>query len=156
LAGFLPAIGISISFWPGVAFFAFLAGFFEGSGGAAAPATTDALAQRIHQIHDVLASRKLLRDDGFAGSLCVDEIDESSFVLVFELVRLEVSRFLMDDVPCGAMHPKAMPVILTAPEEVETWMTAAPDETLKLQRPLPDGALKIVARGAKDAPGVAA
>ena len=29
LAGFLPAIGISISFWPGAAFFDFLAGFFD-------------------------------------------------------------------------------------------------------------------------------
>jgi len=40
-----------------------------------------------------------------------------------------------------------MPVILTTPEEVETWMTASPDEALKLQRPLPDGVLQIVARG---------
>jgi putative SOS response-associated peptidase YedK len=50
----------------------------------------------------------------------------------------------------GAIHPKAMPVILTTPEEVETCMTAAPDETLKLQRPLSDGSLKIVARGVKE------
>jgi putative SOS response-associated peptidase YedK len=47
------------------------------------------------------------------------------------------------------IHAKAMPVILTQPEEIETWMTAAADEALKLQRPLPDGALEIVARGVK-------
>ena len=50
----------------------------------------------------------------------------------------------------GAIHPKAMPVILTTPDEVETWMTAPPDEALRLQRPLPDGSLKIVARGVKE------
>ena len=33
---------------------------------------------------------------------------------------------------------------LTTPEEVETWMTAPADESLKLQRPLPDGRLLIV------------
>jgi putative SOS response-associated peptidase YedK len=52
----------------------------------------------------------------------------------------------------GAIHPKAMPVILTTPDEVEAWMTAAPDEALKLQRPLPDGSLRIVARGVKEDP----
>jgi len=50
----------------------------------------------------------------------------------------------------GAVHPKAMPVILTTPEEVEAWMTGPPGEALKLQRPLPDGALRIVARGVKE------
>jgi putative SOS response-associated peptidase YedK len=52
----------------------------------------------------------------------------------------------------GAVHPKAMPMILTTPAEVETWMTASPDEALRLQRPIPEGALKIVARGVKENP----
>ena len=49
-----------------------------------------------------------------------------------------------------AFHPKAMPVILRTPEEVETWLTAPAAEALKLQRPLPDGTLRIVAHGTKE------
>ncbi|HTJ57262.1 MAG TPA: SOS response-associated peptidase family protein [Devosiaceae bacterium] len=45
------------------------------------------------------------------------------------------------------IHPKAMPVILRTPEEVATWLTAPIGEALKLQRPLPDGSLVVVARG---------
>ena len=45
------------------------------------------------------------------------------------------------------IHPKAMPVILTTEAEIETWMTAPAEEALKLQRPLPDGTLRIVATG---------
>jgi len=47
----------------------------------------------------------------------------------------------------GAVHPKAMPVILTEPEDMDRWMSAPAEEALELQRPLPDGALKIVATG---------
>jgi putative SOS response-associated peptidase YedK len=50
----------------------------------------------------------------------------------------------------GTIHPKAMPVILRTPDEIETWMSAPPAEALKLQRPLPDGTLRIVARGVKE------
>ncbi|MEQ1901600.1 MAG: SOS response-associated peptidase [Devosia sp.] len=49
----------------------------------------------------------------------------------------------------GSIHMKAMPVILTTPEEVETWLTAPWSEAQKLQRSLPDGVLQIVAVGTK-------
>jgi putative SOS response-associated peptidase YedK len=45
-----------------------------------------------------------------------------------------------------------MPVILTTPADVETWMTASQDKALNLQRPLWDGALRVVARGVKEDP----
>jgi putative SOS response-associated peptidase YedK len=51
--------------------------------------------------------------------------------------------------PVAEIHPKAMPVILTT-EEIETWMTAPVTEALKLQRPLPAGTLKIVAKGQQE------
>jgi putative SOS response-associated peptidase YedK len=56
-----------------------------------------------------------------------------------------------------AIHPNAMPVVLTAREAIDVWMNAPAEEALKLQRPLPDNSLKIVAKGdKKDEGGLAA
>lgn len=45
------------------------------------------------------------------------------------------------------VHPKAMPVILTKPEDWETWLTAPFDEAKVLQQPLPDDVLEVVPAG---------
>nr|WP_315025306.1 SOS response-associated peptidase family protein [Brevundimonas diminuta] len=46
--------------------------------------------------------------------------------------------------PVKSIHPKAMPVILTEPDELELWMTTEWSEASKLQRQLPDGTLAVV------------
>ncbi len=48
------------------------------------------------------------------------------------------------------IHPKAMPVILTDTAEVDLWLEADAFDALALQRPLPDEALRIVAKGEKE------
>jgi putative SOS response-associated peptidase YedK len=45
------------------------------------------------------------------------------------------------------IHAKAMPVMLTAPDEYDTWLSAKPVEALKLQRSLPAERLRVVAKG---------
>ena len=51
------------------------------------------------------------------------------------------------------IHPKAMPVILTTPAEIDLWLLADTPEALELQRLLPDDALRIVASGEKEDAG---
>lgn len=52
----------------------------------------------------------------------------------------------------GPIHPKAMPVLLTTPEEWSTWLSAPTEIALELQRPLPDTMMRIVATGARKDP----
>lgn len=45
------------------------------------------------------------------------------------------------------IHSKSMPVMLRTPEEWNAWLTLPFEDAKKMQRPLPDDAIKIVARG---------
>ena len=57
------------------------------------------------------------------------------------------------NVDVGVIHPKAMPVILTNPEEIDLWMTGTPAEALNLQRPLAGNSHRVVVRGTKEDAG---
>jgi hypothetical protein len=51
--------------------------------------------------------------------------------------------------PCRFTGGPARTVCPITPDEVETWLQAPAAIALQLQRPLPDQALRIVARGQK-------
>jgi putative SOS response-associated peptidase YedK len=80
----------------------------------------------------------------WANWTCVRKVREGE-------VTCDLFAFLTTDpnAEVGAIHPKAMPVILTTREERDIWLRAPAPEVLTLQRPLPNGALQIVARGDK-------
>lgn len=50
------------------------------------------------------------------------------------------------------IHPKAMPVILRTPEELDVWVNAPAEEALQLQRPLPDTDLIVLDNNKKAEP----
>jgi putative SOS response-associated peptidase YedK len=52
----------------------------------------------------------------------------------------------------GPVHSKAMPMILRTVEECDAWLSAEPADAIRMQRPAPDGALKIVTTGEKEDP----
>jgi putative SOS response-associated peptidase YedK len=47
------------------------------------------------------------------------------------------------------IHAKAMPVLLTKPDEFDTWLEGSVNDAIALQRPLPNEFLRIVATGEK-------
>jgi putative SOS response-associated peptidase YedK len=47
------------------------------------------------------------------------------------------------------IHAKALPVLLTTPDEWDTWLSGTIEKVTALQRPLANIALRIVARGEK-------
>jgi putative SOS response-associated peptidase YedK len=70
--------------------------------------------------------------------------------------ELRMMRWGMPCPPqCGSrpIHATAMPAILTTPEEMDAWLAAPVEEALRLQRALPAGVLRVVARGEREDAG---
>lgn len=68
-----------------------------------------------------------------------------------QAAMIEIARALRDvsGKEVAAIHPKAMPVILRSPDELERWMVAPVEDAFRLQKPLPDGSVMIVAKSSK-------
>ena len=81
---------------------------------------------------DLIASNAVWRDNrGVAIRELVQNAVEACRYRAHHSSSADAYAFLTTEpnAEVGAVHPKAMPVILTTPEEeVETWMTAPPDE----------------------------
>ena len=83
----------------------------------------------------------------WTGWSCIRKVAEGE-------VTCDLFAFLTTEpnLEVAAVHPKAMPVILTSPDETEAWLAAPWPDARRLQRPLADGTLHVVARGKKEDP----
>lgn len=103
-------------------------------------------AARNHPVWFALGPNRPL---GFFAGLCTE------WTSVRKIKEGEVTADLFGFLTCapnaevGAVHPKAMPVILNEPAAWHQWLTAPAESALALQRPLPDGSLQIVAEGTR-------
>lgn len=63
-------------------------------------------------------------------------------------VTIDLFAFLTTEPsePVKSVHPKAMPVILSEPDELEMWMTAPWDVARGLQRAMPDNTIRMIER----------
>lgn len=85
----------------------------------------------------------------FAGIWCSQWTSVRKMKTGMETIDLYAFLTTEPNAEVGPIHPKAMPVILTTPEECQAWMTAPWEAARVLQRSLPNGLLEIVARGGK-------